>query len=108
MITPTPLVRIDTAVQELRLEQNHRAFTRTLAHIVSAIGAVPDLSPAEFTGADLARLRELVEETIASIERRIDSGADQEAAQQPLAGTIYEIRRRMETVETWITRRRFA
>jgi hypothetical protein len=92
---------IDTTVQQLRLEPHLRAFTSKLAHVVSAIGAIPDSSRRDFTAAALLRLRELAEETVEAIERRIDSGGDGEDVQQQLAGTVYEIRRRMEAVETW-------
>ena len=101
MNTPPPLGEIDTTVQELRLEQSQSAFTRKLAHVVSAIGAIADSPPQAFTADAMVRLRELVEETIEAIERRIDSGGDAGKVQQQLAGTVYEIRRRMEAIETW-------
>lgn len=92
---------LDTTVQELRLEQHHSAFTHKLAHIVTIIGAIPDSPPQGFTANAMVRLRELAEETVEAIERRIDSGGDGEKVQQQLTGTVYEIRRRMEAVETW-------
>lgn len=104
MTTPRFLNDIDTAVQELRLEQERDAFIHTLAAIVSVIGAVPDSLPARFTPDDLARLRVLAEETVEAIERRIDTGGDEEAVQQRLAGTVYELRKRMEAVEAWFRR----
>jgi hypothetical protein len=97
----TILSDIDTTVQELRLEQDRPAFTRRLAHIVTAFGAIPDLPPNAAAATVLARLRELADETIDAIERRIDSGADGLAVQQQLVGTIYEMRKRMEAVEVW-------
>jgi hypothetical protein len=101
-MTPTsPLDQIDTTVQELRIEPHHRAFTHKLAHVVSAIGAIPDSPPMEFTADAMVRLRALADETVEAIERRIDSGGDGEKEQQRLAGTVYEIRRRMEAVEIW-------
>ena len=44
---------------------------------------------------------EIAEETVEAIERRLDSGGDGEKVQQQLAGTVYEVRRRMEAVEVW-------
>jgi uracil-DNA glycosylase family 4 len=97
----TTLSDIDTTVQELRLEQHRSAFTQHLARIVTAFGAIPDWPPNAVTAAELARLRELADETVDAIERRIDSGADDLAVQQQLAGTIYELRKRMEAVDVW-------
>ena len=102
------LDQIDTAVQELRIEPHHQAFTRELAHVVSALGALPDDPPQGFTTDAMVRLRQLADETVDAVERRIDSGGDVEPVQQKLAGTIYEIRRRMETIELWFTHRESA
>ena len=101
MTTPSPLSEIDTTVQELRIEQHYRAFTHKLAHVVSALGAIPDSPLQGFATDALVRLRELADETVEAVERRIDSGRDDEKAQQQLAGTVYEIRRRMEAIEMW-------
>jgi len=88
-------------VRELRQEPHHSAFTHKLAHIVSTLGAIPESSPLHFTQDHLIRLRELAEKTVEAVERRIESGGDDEASQQQLAGTAYEIRRRTEAVEIW-------
>ena len=101
MPTPSFLSDLDTTVQELRLEQHHRAFTHKLAHLVGVIGAIPDSPPQGFTEDAMLRLRQLADETVEAVERRIESGVDEEASQQQLAGTVYEIRRRMEAVEIW-------
>lgn len=107
MTMPLVLAALDTTVQELRIEQHQRAFIQTLAHIVTALGAIPD-APGDFTTDDMARLVELAGETIEAIERRIDSGGDGEDVQQRLAGTVYEIGRRMETIDAWFRRRESA
>ena len=101
MPTPSFMSELDTAAQELRGEPSPGAFKRKLAHIVGILGTIPDSSPLHFTKDDLIRLRELAEETVEAVERRIESGGDDEKAQQQLAGTVYEIRRRMEAVEIW-------
>jgi chemotaxis regulatin CheY-phosphate phosphatase CheZ len=101
MTTPSLLSEIDTTVQELRLAKRHGELTHKLAQVVSAIGAIPDLPPQDFTADAMARLRELADETVEAVERRIDSGGDSGSVQQQLAGTVYEIRRRMEVVDTW-------
>jgi hypothetical protein len=100
MTAPSTLNEIDTAVQELRLEQRRSEFTHKLAYVVGAIGAIPDSAPEEFTADAMARLRELADETVEAIERRIEAGGDAEHVQR-LAGTVYAIRRRMEAVEIW-------
>lgn len=100
---PAPLDDLNTTVQELQLEQHRSAFTHKLAHIVGTIGAIPGLPPHGFTADAMVRLREITEETVEAIERRIASGDDGERVQQQLAGTVYEIRRRMEAVETWFS-----
>jgi hypothetical protein len=92
---------LDTAVQEVRVETHASAFKDRLAQIVTALGTIQDLPPATVTADDMKRLRELVEETVEAIERRIDTGGDSESVQQHLAGTVYEVRRRMEAVEVW-------
>ena len=101
MTTPSPLDAIDKTVQELRVEQHQSAFTHKLAHVVSAIGAIPDSPPEGFTVDDMDRLRELAEETVEAIEQRLEAGGDGEKVQQKLAGTVYEVRKRMEAVEVW-------
>jgi hypothetical protein len=98
----TSISDIDTAVQELRLERHRSGFTHRLAQIVAALGEIPDWRAHSVTAAELARLRELADETADAIERRIDSSADDLAVQQQLAGTIYEVRKRMEAVEVWV------
>ena len=108
MAIPTPLADIDTTVQELRLEQGHGAFTQKLAHVVTALGELPDSPPQGFTTDTMVRLRALADETVDAVERRIDSGGDGEPDQQRLAGTIYEIRRRMEAIELWFRHRESA
>jgi hypothetical protein len=104
MSTPILISELDTSVQELRLETHHRAFTQKLAHIVSQLGVLPDEPPLGFEEDGMVRLRQLADETVDAVEQRIDSGGDSDASQQLLAGTIYEIRRRMETIEMWFRR----
>ena len=101
MTTPSTLEEIDKTLQQLQLAQHQSAFTHKLAHVVSAIGAIPDSPPEGFTAGDMDRLRELAEETVEAIERRLDSGGDADKVQQRLAGTVYEVRKRMEAVEVW-------
>jgi hypothetical protein len=105
MTTPSSLSAIDTAVQELKLEQQRSAFTHKLGQIVGALGTIPDAPPKVFTAEDLVRLRELAEEAIEAVERRIESGGDDGTVQQRLAGTVYEVRKRMEVVELWFRHR---
>jgi chemotaxis regulatin CheY-phosphate phosphatase CheZ len=102
------LDELDTTVQELRVERHGAAFTRQLAHVVTGLGAMPDQPAQGFTTDAMIRLRALAEETVDAVERRIDSGGDDEPVQQRLAGTIYEIRRRMESIELWFRHRESA
>lgn len=95
------LIEIDTAVQELRVERHRDAFIRTLSRVVAGLGEIPDWPRAALTADQMIRVRELAEETVDAVERRVESGADDERTQQQLAGTVYEIRRRMEAAETW-------
>jgi len=104
MSTPILIGELDSSVQELRLETHHRAFTHKLAHIVTGLGTIPDEPPPGFGEEAMVRLRQLADETVDAVERRIDSGGDGDASRQHLAGTIYEIRRRMETIEIWFRR----
>jgi hypothetical protein len=104
----TALDAIDTTVQELRLEPHHHAFIHKLAHVVGLLGGLPDSPPQGFTTEAMVRLRELADETVDAIERRIEFGDDGDASQQQLAGTIYEVRRRMELIEQWFRHRESA
>jgi hypothetical protein len=92
---------LDTTVQELRLETHRGAFTAKLGQIVTTVGTVQDSVPSEVHPDDIERLRQLVDETIDAIERRLEAGLDDQDVQRHLAGTVYELRRRMESVETW-------
>jgi hypothetical protein len=92
---------LDTTVQELRLEAHRGAFTDRLAHIVSTLGMVPDSLADEVTAEDVTRLGELVDESVDAIERRIDAQLDGQDVQQRLAGTIYELRKRLEAINLW-------
>jgi hypothetical protein len=94
---------IDTMVQDLRLEHHRRTFVDELAHVVTALGTIPNSPPVDFTVSDRNRLREIVDEVVEAIERRIDGDQDDDSVKQHLASTIYEIRRRMEVIETWFT-----
>jgi hypothetical protein len=93
----TTLEDLDTAVQELRVEADRSAFTHTLGHIVGVLGAMPSWPPGTLTPAGIERLRTLADEVVDAIERRIDSAEDSEDVQQRLAGTVYEVRKRMES-----------
>ena len=101
MTMPSVLGEIDRAVQELRSEQHQGPFTQKLGHVVTAFGAIPDSPPRGFTADAMVRLRELADETVEAIEQRLDSGGDGNKVQQKLAGTVYEVRKRMEAVEVW-------
>lgn len=96
------LAELDTTVQELRLEADRGAFIDKLRQIVTELGAIPDAAPGAITPEGARRLRELVDETVEAIERRIDAQLDGQNVQQQLAGTVYELRRRMEAVNGWI------
>ena len=102
------LEALDIAVQELRVAQHHGAFTHTLAHVVTLLGELPDAPPESLTPDTMARLRELADEAVDAVERRLETGDDDQAAQQQLAGTIYELRRRMEVIELWFRSRESA
>jgi hypothetical protein len=97
----TTLEDLDTAVQELRAEEDRSAFTHKLGHIVGVLGTIPDWPKGQLTPAQMERLRALADETVDAIERRIDSADDDDEVQQRLAGTVYEVRKRMEAVEIW-------
>jgi len=101
-MTTSPTVdALDTKVQEFRLEHRRRTFVDELTHLVTALGRIPDLPAADFKAGDRNRLREMADEIVESIERRLDSDQDSESAKQHLASTIYEVRRRMEVIDAW-------
>ena len=103
MTTSNAVGAIDTMAQELRLEHRRGTFIEELARVVTALGTIPDTEPVDLTVADRDRLREIADETVEAIEHRIDTDQDAEAVKQHLASTIYEIRRRMEVIETWFS-----
>jgi hypothetical protein len=104
----TTLDAIDTTVQELRSEPHLSAFTHKLAHVVTAFGELPDTPPQGFPTEAMVRLRELADEKVEAIELRLESAGDELPVQQQLAGSIYEIRRRMEAIELWFRHRESA
>ena len=108
MATPPIISALDTKVQEFRLEGSRRSFVDELAHLITALGTIPDLPPGDVGAGDRARLREIADEIIEAIERRIDGEKDSESTKQHLASSIYEVRRRMEVIEAWLTHRGFA
>jgi hypothetical protein len=101
MTTSSTVSAIDTMVQELRLEHHRHTFVAELAHVVTALGTIPDSPASDFTVSDRNRLREIADEVAEVIERRIDSDEDSDSVKQHLASTIYEVRRRMEAIEAW-------
>jgi hypothetical protein len=103
MATSLIVSALDKRVQDLRLEHHRRAFVDELAQVVTALGTIPDSPPVDFTVSDRNRLREIADEVVEVIERRIDGDADSDKVKQKLAETIYEIRRRMEIIESWFT-----
>jgi hypothetical protein len=92
---------LETAVLELRCEEHRAKFSKVLGRVVGLLEAIPDSAPASFTFDVMGRLRELADEAVTAVELRIDSGRDSESVQRHLAWTIYEIRRRTESVEMW-------
>src|SRR5471030_263074 len=103
MTTSAIVSALDTRVQALRRDPQDRSFVDELAHVVTALGMIPDSPPVDFTVSDRNRLREIADEVVEAIELRIDSNADNDSKKQHLASTVYEIRRRMEVIETWFT-----
>jgi hypothetical protein len=103
MTTSSIVSALDTRVQELRREHQGRTFVDEIAHLVKVLGTIPDSPPVDFTVSDRNRLREIVDMAVEAIELRIDSDEDSDSKKQHLASTIYEIRRRMEVIETWFT-----
>jgi hypothetical protein len=99
-MTTSPVISaLDTKVQEFRIEHTRRTFVDDLAHLVTALGAIEDMPPSDFSAADRERLREMADEIVEAIEVRIGSDEDSESVKQHLASTIYEVRRRMEVIE---------
>jgi predicted Zn-dependent protease len=95
------MTELDATVQELRMETGRHAFTDKLARIVSLLAQVPDSTAGEAIADDVTRIGELVDEAAEAIERRIDARLDNQEVQQRLAGTIYELRRREESINLW-------
>jgi hypothetical protein len=103
MTTSSTVSALDTRVRALRREHQGRAFVDEIAHLVTVLGTIPDSPPVDFTVDDRNRLREIADLAVEAIEIRIDSDEDSDSKKQHLASTIYEIRRRMEVIETWFT-----
>jgi hypothetical protein len=102
-MTSSIVSALDTTVQELRREHQGHAFVDKLAHVVTVLGTIPDSPPVDFTVSDRNRLREIADLAVEAVELRIDGDEDSDSTKQRLASTIYEIRRRMEVIETWFT-----
>ena len=79
-------------MQELRIEPQRKAFTRELAHVVTALGAIPDDPPPGFTIRAMVRLRQPSGRAAGAGARRIGPGAHHGPVQQLPTRTTYENR----------------
>jgi hypothetical protein len=86
------------AVERARLG---RTFDHAVGKFVGLLRLAPDCAPGELAAADIARLRELAEGVIQSIERRLESEHDRQSTQLNLAEGVYAIRAALEQIEIW-------
>lgn len=85
----------------VRRSTRRRAFHREVEAFAQLLAAVPDCSPREFANEEIAVLRSLAEDVIASIEERLSAGGDSEHVKVYLAEAVYDIRRALEEMHIW-------
>ena len=85
------------AVEQMRSATSHSAFTDGLGHFMGALAAILD-RPQNVPAAHLATLEALGDDAVRLIEARICG--DRHA--KKFAGSIYEIRRRLELADRWL------
>lgn len=85
------------AVAGMRSATSHSAFTDALGHFMGTLAAILD-TPQNVPAAHLATLEALGDDAVQLIEARICG--DRHA--KKLAGSIYEIRRRLELADRWL------
>jgi hypothetical protein len=76
-------------------------FEHATREFVRLLGTVPDCAVHEISNAEVLALRTIADGVIDRIETRLASGIDPAVRQQALAGTVYEISRRLEEVTAW-------
>jgi hypothetical protein len=87
---------------EAALANRHgRPFIKSVRTFVSALKAIPDTGPSEYTHENLGRIRDLAERVIAEIDDRLEDADDPPRVQQELATTVYTIRKALEEVNRW-------
>ena len=85
------------AVERMRAAHDHSAFTDALRDFMGALSAMID-KPQNVPAQHLAALQALGDEAVTLIEAHICG--DRHA--KKFAGSIYEIRRRLELVGRWL------
>ena len=95
-MTTSTIADARSAVSGMRAADDHASFTEALRHFMGALGALID-APQKLPPAEIAEAVTLGDAAAELVEGHIHS--DRHA--QKLAGTVYEIRRRLELLERW-------
>ena len=95
-MTPDAMVRARRAVDRMREAGGHTAFTAGIREFMKALGDLLD-APQQLLVEQLREALALGDTAVDLIEERICG----DRHSQKLAGSIYEIRRRLELMERW-------
>ena len=87
-----------------RVREAHRqhAFSEAVREFRHLLARVPDLAAGDFSDDQVTALGALAEGVIDQIEDRVASDPS-DSGNQKLVSGIYEIRRRLEKIQTWLS-----
>lgn len=91
-------------VDDLAHARSRRAFLSALEHFERMLALTPDYPRDCLTAADGEALSALADTVVTQVEERLDRHTDRPAVQRTLAASVYQIRRDLEMVHTFVGR----
>ena len=98
------LERAYQVVDDLAHARSRRAFLSALEHFERMLALAPDYPPNCLTEADGQALGALADTVVTQVEERLDRHTDRPSVQRTLAASVYQIRRDVEMVHTFVGR----
>ena len=87
--------------EKVRDAHRQHAFTEAVREFRHLLARVPDLAAGDFSDDQVGALTALADGVIEQIEDRV-AGDPSDGGNQKLVIGIYEIRRRLEKIQTWL------
>ncbi len=95
------IARAIELAETIRETARRRPFEKALQDFIHLLAEVPYLAARDLSAAEVGVLRAIAESVIDRVEQRIAGDDDATSVQLKLAGSIYEIRRRLENIDQW-------